>query len=161
MRAFSSIASKTGVRSLGEPLMTCKISAVAVCCSNASRVSVSKRAFGGDIANGLSKLFYTIAVAFAEAERDRIRERVLGTKADQKKRGRFLGGTAPFGWQVGEDGILIEVPEQQATIRKILKLRQEGLSLRAIAASIGGAVSHATVKSILSNQDAETGTSLR
>jgi putative DNA-invertase from lambdoid prophage Rac len=31
---------------------------------------------GGDIAgNGLSKLFLTIAAAFAEAERDRIRER--------------------------------------------------------------------------------------
>jgi putative DNA-invertase from lambdoid prophage Rac len=41
---------------------------------------------GGDIANGLSKLFYTIAVAFAEAERDRIRERVLGTKADQNRK---------------------------------------------------------------------------
>ena len=23
--------------------------------------------------------------------------------ADQKKRGRFLGGTAPFGWQVSEE----------------------------------------------------------
>jgi putative DNA-invertase from lambdoid prophage Rac len=52
---------------------------------------------GGDIANGLSKLFYTIAVAFAEAERDRIRERVLGTKADQKKRGRFLGAQHRLG----------------------------------------------------------------
>src|SRR4051812_5019085 len=32
---------------------------------------------GGDIAgNGLSKLFLTIAAAFAEAERDRIRERI-------------------------------------------------------------------------------------
>jgi putative DNA-invertase from lambdoid prophage Rac len=104
---------------------------------------------GGDIANGLSKLFYTIAVAFAEAERDRIRERVLGSKADQKKRGRFLGGTAPFGWRVVADGALVEVPEQQATIRKIRQLRQDGLSLRAIAGRIGGAVSHVTVKSIL------------
>ena len=59
---------------------------------------------GGDIANGLSKLLYTVAVAFAEAERDRIRERVLGTNADQKRRGRFLGGTVPFRWRVGEDG---------------------------------------------------------
>ena len=33
---------------------------------------------GGDIAaNGLSKLFLTVAAAFAEAERDRIRERVV------------------------------------------------------------------------------------
>jgi hypothetical protein len=62
-----------------------------------------------------------------------------------------LGGTAPFGWEVREDGGLIEMPEQQAVIRHILALRREGLSLRAISAKIGGAVSHVTVKSILSN----------
>jgi hypothetical protein len=40
---------------------------------------------GGDIAgNGLSKLFLPIAAAFAEAERDRIRERISQVKADQK-----------------------------------------------------------------------------
>src|SRR6516165_2744559 len=43
--AFSSIASNTGVRSPGEELMTCNTSAVAVCCSNASRVSVISRVF--------------------------------------------------------------------------------------------------------------------
>ncbi len=43
--AFSSIASNTGARSPGEELMTCKTSAVAVCCSSASRVSVISRAF--------------------------------------------------------------------------------------------------------------------
>ena len=48
---------------------------------------------GGDIAgNGLSKLFLTIAAAFAEAERDRIRERIGQVKADQKARCRYLGG---------------------------------------------------------------------
>src|SRR5271166_1699848 len=51
---------------------------------------------GGDIAgNGISKLFLTIAAAFAEAERDRIRERISQVKADQKARGRFLGGKRP------------------------------------------------------------------
>jgi hypothetical protein len=43
--AFSNIASNTGVRSPGEELMTCNTSAVAVCCSKASRVSVKSRAF--------------------------------------------------------------------------------------------------------------------
>jgi hypothetical protein len=43
--AFSSIASNTGASSPGEELITCKTSAVAVCCSNASRVSVKSRAF--------------------------------------------------------------------------------------------------------------------
>ena len=58
---------------------------------------------GGDIAgNGLSKLFLTIAAAFAEAERDRIRERIGQVKADQKARGRYLGGKVPFGFRRGE-----------------------------------------------------------
>jgi len=39
------IASNTGARSPGEELMTCNTSAVAVCCSSASRVSVNSRAF--------------------------------------------------------------------------------------------------------------------
>src|SRR5208282_1679098 len=60
---------------------------------------------GGDISgNGLSKLFLTIAAAFAEAERDRIRERIGQVKADQKARGCYLGGKVPFGWRRGESG---------------------------------------------------------
>ncbi len=63
---------------------------------------------GGDISgNGLSKLFLTIAAAFAEAERDRIRERIGQVKADQKARGRYLGGKVPFGFRRGEDGELV------------------------------------------------------
>ena len=46
--ALSSIASKTGARSPGEELMTCNTSAVAVCCSSASRVSPISRAFSMD-----------------------------------------------------------------------------------------------------------------
>jgi putative DNA-invertase from lambdoid prophage Rac len=70
---------------------------------------------GGDISgNGLSKLFLTIAAAFAEAERDRIRERVGQVKADQKARGRYLGGARPFGFTIGDDGALIEDEREQA-----------------------------------------------
>ena len=51
---------------------------------------------GGDISgNGLSKLFLTIAAAFAEAERDRIRERIGQVKADQKARGRYSAAKSP------------------------------------------------------------------
>ena len=72
---------------------------------------------GGDISgNGLSKLFLTIAAAFAEAERDRIRERVAQVKRDQRQRGRYLGGRVPYGFRVGEDGALEPVPDQQAVI---------------------------------------------
>jgi putative DNA-invertase from lambdoid prophage Rac len=105
---------------------------------------------GGDVSNGISKLVFTILSAVAEAERDRIRERILDVKSDQRNRNRFLGGTAPFGWKVGEDGMLVGIPEQQKVIEQIIELRRHGLSLRAIAGRIDGAVSHVTVKSILS-----------
>lgn len=92
---------------------------------------------GGDISgNGLSKLFLTIVAAVAEAERDRIAERVATVKADQRKRGRYLGGLVPYGFQVGAEGALEPVPEQQAVIGKAKALRAEGASLRAIRAAL-------------------------
>lgn len=92
---------------------------------------------GGDISgNGLSKLFLTIAAAFAEAERDRIRERVAQVKQDQRQRGRYLGGKVPFGFRVGLDGALEAVPEQQAVIRRAAELRACGATLRAVRAAL-------------------------
>jgi len=53
-------------------------------------VSLHLLDLGGDIAgNRLSRLFMTIAAAFAELERDRIRERITQVKRDQKARHRF------------------------------------------------------------------------
>jgi len=113
---------------------------------------------GGDIvANGLSKLFFTIASAFAEAERDRIRERISQVKADQRRRGRFLGGSRPFGFQKVPDGtpkgfMLVEDPVEQDAIRKMRALRASGLSLRAIAGALnqdGFQLTHASVKNVL------------
>lgn len=86
----------------------------------------------GDISgNGLSKLFLTIVAAFAEAERDRIRERVSQTKKDQKNRGRYLGGKTPFGYRV-VDGALVEVPEERAMIAQAVEMRRLHMPLRAI-----------------------------
>src|SRR4029077_7504621 len=82
---------------------------------------------GGDISgNGMSKLFLTIAAAFAEAERDRIRERVTQSKADQKARGRYLGGTVPFGYRRGGSGELVPHEAEQEAIREMGALWAEG-----------------------------------
>jgi putative DNA-invertase from lambdoid prophage Rac len=108
---------------------------------------------GGDISgNGLSKLFLTIAAAFAEAERDRIRERIGQVKADQKARGRYLGGKIPFGFRRGERGELISHEAEQEAIREMVALRSEGKPLRAIAAALGGKgykISHEGVAGVL------------
>jgi DNA invertase Pin-like site-specific DNA recombinase len=92
---------------------------------------------GGNIAgNCLSKLFLTIAAAFVEAERDRIRERVAQVKRDQRGRGRYLGGKVPFGFRVGKDGALEPVPDQQAAIQRAAELRTGGAPLRTIQATL-------------------------
>lgn len=114
---------------------------------------------GGDVAgNGISKLFFTILSAVAEAERDRIRSRVKETKADQRKRGRHLGGYRPFGFRVEKDegdirgGRLVPDEREQAAIAKMQALRTEGKSLRAIADAMqkdGFSISHEGVAEAL------------
>jgi putative DNA-invertase from lambdoid prophage Rac len=108
---------------------------------------------GGDISgNGLSKLFLTIAAAFAEAERDRIRERIGQVKADQKARGRYLGGKVPFGFRRGDAGELVPHEAEQEVIREIVAMRTKGKALRAIAEAVaaqGHRLSHEGVAGVL------------
>lgn len=90
---------------------------------------------GAVTGNGLSKLFLTVAAAFAEAERDRIRERVSQAKADQRARGRYLGGRVPLGYR--RDGeVLIEVPEEMAVVARAKELRAAGGSFRAVQRAV-------------------------
>lgn len=93
---------------------------------------------GGDVCgNGISKLVFTILSAVAEAERDRIRERITQVKRDQKARGRFLGGTrAPFGFRAGDSGELVPDEAEQAAIARAKRMRSRGKSLRYIAGKL-------------------------
>jgi putative DNA-invertase from lambdoid prophage Rac len=85
---------------------------------NARGIALHFIDLGGNVTgNGIAKLVFTILSAVAEAERDRIRERIADVKRDQRSRGRYLGGTVPFGYRVGENGELVEIPEQQEAIR--------------------------------------------
>jgi DNA invertase Pin-like site-specific DNA recombinase len=122
-------------------------------------VSLHMIDLGGDVTgNGISKLMFTILSAVAEAERDRIRERISDVKRDQRNRSRYLGGSVPFGKRVVPDpenkggGSLEDVPEEQEAIRAMLALHSAGKSLRAIAEAMkaqGHNISHNAVKQIL------------
>jgi len=108
---------------------------------------------GGDVTgNGISKLVFTILSAVAEAERDRIRERIRDVKTDQRERQRFLGGTRPFGYRVGDDGELVPDEREQAALSRIRELRAGGMALRRVAETVntelGTRVSHMLVKRI-------------
>lgn len=110
---------------------------------------------GGDVTgNGISKMFFTIVAAFAEFERDRIAERVSDVKSNEKEKGRYLGGTRPFGYQIGKSGVLVPKRDEQKVIQEIFTLRNQGKSLRTIADTISGKglkISHVTVKRIIAH----------
>jgi putative DNA-invertase from lambdoid prophage Rac len=102
--------------------------------------------------NGIARLFLTIVAAFAAFERDRIGERIRATKRQQKARGEYLGGVAPFGFSYDADRKLVPVPEQQAALRRIRKLAADGLSPYKISddlAKRGVKLSHVTVRKII------------
>lgn len=65
---------------------------------------------------------------FAEAERDRIRERIGQVKADQKARGRYVGGKVPFGFRRGESGTTSQLvrchPSRAPCPRKLDAMRR-------------------------------------
>jgi DNA invertase Pin-like site-specific DNA recombinase len=97
-----------------------------------------------------------VQVWLSQERIDRTRERVAEVKRDQRQRGRYLGGAVPWGYRVGEAGELVPIPEQQAAIRQMRKLRDQGLALRAIAAKMKAAdvsISHAGVKNALAAAD--------
>ena len=107
--------------------------------------------------NGIAKLVFTILSAVAEAERDRIRERISTVKADQRQRGRYLGGKVPFGFAPGSDGGLEPVPAEQEAIALIRRLKAEGKALRPIAEAIaatGIKLSHQGVAEVLKRSEA-------
>jgi DNA invertase Pin-like site-specific DNA recombinase len=116
-------------------------------------VSLHMIDLGGDVTgNGISKLVFTILSAVAEAERDRIRERITQVKRDQRQRGRWLGGRKPFGWSIGEDGQLVKDAEEQEAIARAKRMHKAGKSLRRIAAALGERgqkISHEGVKRVL------------
>ena len=115
---------------------------------------------GGEISgNGIGAMVFTIMSAVAQFERERIAERIADMKADQKSRGRYLGGAVPFGYRKivkSEGGKQIKqlepVPKEQAAIKRICRLHREGKSLRAISLDMkkrGHDVSHEGVKRVL------------
>jgi DNA invertase Pin-like site-specific DNA recombinase len=89
---------------------------------------------GGDITSSAFNVnFEKIATLFSSLEKRKSAERIKGVKQRQRKQGRYLGGSRPFGYMIHENGRLIENPMEQRVLRKIMDLKKQGKSLRAIS----------------------------
>ena len=73
-------------------------------------------------------------------------------KKDDKARGRYAGGTVPFGFERSDDGKLSKDKAKQLAIALMVEMKADGKSLRGIAAAVaaqGFKITHAGVAGIL------------
>lgn len=122
-----------------------------------------------DTSTALGKIFFTMTAAFAELERDLTGERVRSTLSHLKAGGKVYCNFTPLGFDRVKDRVvekkikyrLVPNSREMATVKKISRLRTQGLSLGKIADALnrsktptkrGGTWYAVTVQKILANK---------
>ena len=104
---------------------------------------------GGDITDSeLSVNFAQVTEMYSALEKRKSAERIKGVKQRQRKQGRYLGGSRPFGYMIHENGRLIENPMEQRVLRRIMELKKQGKSLRAISSEVSTPVMPISFKTV-------------
>src|SRR5262249_52882230 len=116
-----------------------------------------------DMTSPYGRAMAQMASVFAELERAMIRERTRGAMSVKRSRGERISGYAPFGWDFGPGGKLVQNAREQKIIARMRQLQAEGMSYRGIAVRLdnegilpkrGKRWIHTTVKSILTRNAA-------
>src|SRR5262245_27887222 len=111
-----------------------------------------------DMTSPYGRAMAQMASVFAELERAMIRERTRSALSVKRKRGERISGHAPYGWDFGPGGLLVENAREQKIIARMRQMQAEGMSFRGIALRLdeegirpkrGKKWIHTTVKSIL------------
>ena len=102
--------------------------------ASADLVSLSERI---DTTSAAGRMIFHVLASFAEFERSLAAERTKAAMSHLRSQGRRISGAIPYGYALAEDGLtLVELPQEQATVRLMCDLRAEGWSLRAIAGDL-------------------------
>jgi len=113
----------------------------------------------GDVTDAdMTPQFNDVLKVFHSLEKRRSTERIKTVKQSQRKKGRFLGGSRPFGYMIHSNGRLIENPMEQNVLKKILEMKKLGKSLRAISAEVSTPmmpVSFKTVQRLIKRHETE------
>jgi DNA invertase Pin-like site-specific DNA recombinase len=88
-----------------------------------------------DTATPTGRLILNVLMSVSEWEREATIERTRTVMTRMKERGEYTGGHPPFGWAVGEDGVLVEHLREQELRVAARKRRADGWSFRTIARS--------------------------
>jgi DNA invertase Pin-like site-specific DNA recombinase len=91
-----------------------------------------------DTRTAAGRLVLNVLGAVSQWEREAIGERTSAAMQHKASRGEYIGGAAPFGYRLAQDGRLETQEAEQAAIREARALRASGLSLRAVAAHLEG-----------------------
>ena len=104
---------------------------------------------GGDITDAqISVNFANVTELFSALEKRKSAERIKGVKRRQRKKGLYLGGSRPFGYMVHENGRLIENAMEQKVLCRIMELKKEGKSLRAISGEVSTPIMPISFKTV-------------
>jgi DNA invertase Pin-like site-specific DNA recombinase len=157
-----------GRRDSGKRLMSLLVAGDVILCSKLERICSSSHEviklvqklqeksvqlhvveLGGDITDAeLSVNFASVTELFSALEKRKSAERIKGVKQRQRKQGRYLGGSRPFGYMIHENGRLIENPMEQRVLRRIMELKKLGKSLRAISSEVSTPVMPISFKTV-------------
>ncbi len=85
------------------------------------------------------RLVLNVLASVGQWEREAVGERTAAVMRHKRARGEYVGGAAPFGFEVGHDGALVEVEHEQRVVALARQLRGDGRSLRDVAAQLAEA----------------------
>lgn len=111
--------------------------------------------------SGLGNVYKALMLFVAEQERVNITKRTSGGRKEKALMGGYSGGRKAYGYRL-VNGRLCENPEEAKMVREIFKLREEGKTLRGIAAILeeegyrqrnGNKFTSNSILSILRNED--------
>ena len=89
-----------------------------------------------DTTSAAGKMVFRMLAVLSEFERDQVSERTSAALQHKKAKGERVGGI-PYGFKLALDGVkLLKDKAEQMIIELCLSLKQQGLSLRKIAAKL-------------------------
>jgi DNA invertase Pin-like site-specific DNA recombinase len=88
-----------------------------------------------DTTTAQGRLFMQMIGSFAELERNIITERLTEGRRSKAEQGGHAAGEIPLGYEKGPDGEL-HLTDRAHTVRRIFAIREEEMSLRAIAGQL-------------------------